>query len=71
MADKTKIEYARVSTRDQNLDMQIDALEKEGYAKIFCEKISGVKERPELAKLLDYLRSGDILVVWKLDRKML
>ena len=40
--------YARVSTRDQNLDMQLDVLQRQNCVKIFCEKISGVKKRPEL-----------------------
>jgi len=63
-----KIGYARVSTKDQNLDLQIDALNKYECEEIFQEKISSGKERPELNKLLKYLRSGDIFVVWKLDR---
>ncbi|AFK05698.1 Resolvase domain-containing protein (plasmid) [Emticicia oligotrophica DSM 17448] len=61
--------YARVSTKDQNLDLQIEALKKAGCEKIFQEKISGsTKERPELNKMLQHLREGDIIVVWKLDR---
>lgn len=64
-----RVGYARVSTRYQNLDMQISALESAGCTKIFEEKISGArKQRPELEACLDYLREGDILVVWKLDR---
>jgi DNA invertase Pin-like site-specific DNA recombinase len=64
-----KIGYARVSTKDQNLEPQIEALEKEGCKKIFSEKISGRKEqRTELDKCLEYLRPGDTLVVYKLDR---
>ncbi|MEQ8554916.1 MAG: recombinase family protein [Cyclobacteriaceae bacterium] len=64
-----KIGYARVSTLDQNFDLQIDALKKEGCEKIFKEKVSGSKaERVELSKLLEQLRSGDQLVIWKLDR---
>ena len=64
-----KIGYARVSTTDQNLSVQIDGLEKEGCVKIYKEKLSGVKkDRPELQKLLAELRPGDTLVVWKLDR---
>jgi DNA invertase Pin-like site-specific DNA recombinase len=63
------IGYARVSTQDQNLDLQIDALTKAGCKKLFDDKISGSsKERPGLTKALDMLREGDTLVVWKLDR---
>jgi len=61
--------YARVSTREQNLDLQIDALKKAGYEKIYQEKASGPKaKRKELEKLTEQLRSGDILVVYSLDR---
>ena len=64
-----KIGYARVSTQDQKLELQIDELNKVGCQIIFQEKISGKKkERPELDKLQLQLRKGDILVVWKLDR---
>ena len=65
-----KIGYARVSTAEQNLDMQIDALQKAGCEKIEMDKASGVlSERPGLDKLInDILRKGDTLVVWKLDR---
>lgn len=66
-----KIGYARVSTRDQNLNLQIDALKKAGCADnyIYKEQISGAtKERPELKKLLAHIREGDIVVIWKLDR---
>ncbi|MGQ1788035.1 MULTISPECIES: recombinase family protein, partial [unclassified Saccharicrinis] len=63
-----KIGYARVSTRDQKLELQIEALEKYGCEKIFKETKSAVKERPELEKMLDHLRDGDVVVVWKLDR---
>ena len=64
-----KIGYARVSTFQQNLDLQLDALKKEGCEKIYTEKASGAKaERPELQDLLDNLRKGDVVVVWKLDR---
>lgn len=63
------IGYARVSTQDQNLQLQIDALQKVGCEKIYEEKISGTKSnRPELARTLEMLRSGDTLCVWKLDR---
>ena len=63
------IGYARVSTQDQNLDLQIEALTKAGCKKLFDDKISGSsKERPGLTKTLEMLREGDTLVVWKLDR---
>lgn len=63
------IGYARVSTQDQNLDLQIEALTKAGCKKVFEDKISGSRaERPGLAKTLELLREGDTLVVWKLDR---
>jgi len=63
------IGYARVSRDDQNLDAQTDALEAAGAERIFAEKISGTKrDRPELGKMLDQLRSGDVVVVAKYDR---
>ena len=63
------IGYARVSTQDQNLDLQTEALAKVGCKKIFNDKISGSHaERPGLAKVQEALREGDTLVVWKLDR---
>jgi len=63
-----KIGYARVSTKDQNLELQTEALKKAGCTKIFKEKKSAIKERPELEKMLEHLREGDVIVVWKLDR---
>ncbi len=61
--------YARVSTRDQDLSLQIDALKAAGCGRIFTETASGAqRDRPELKAALDYLRRGDTLVVWKLDR---
>lgn len=61
--------YARVSTHDQNLDLQKDALKKAGCRKFFVDVASGVKsERPGLVEALTYARSGDTIVVWKLDR---
>ncbi|MGL5667329.1 MAG: recombinase family protein [Shewanella sp.] len=63
------IGYARVSTQDQNLDLQIEALTRAGCQKIYEDKISGVRaERPGLTQTLEMLREGDTLVVWKLDR---
>lgn len=64
-----KIGYARVSTLDQNLDLQLNALQREGCGQIFQEKITGATtDRPELQKMLQQLRVGDEVVVWKLDR---
>ena len=64
-----KIGYARVSTDDQNLNLQRDALKKAGCEKIFEDIISGAKsKRPELKTTFEHLRAGDTLVVWRLDR---
>ena len=61
--------YARVSTQDQELSLQLDALTAAGCEKVFTEKASGAqRERPRLQAALDYMRAGDTLVVWKLDR---
>jgi len=69
MVIRMMIGYARVSTQDQNLDLQTEALTKAGCEKIYEDKISGVRaERPGLARALEMLREGDTLVVWKLDR---
>lgn len=63
------IGYARVSTQDQDTEMQRAALSEAGCEEVFTEKASGAqRDRPELAKVLEYARSGDTLVVWKLDR---
>ena len=63
------IGYARVSTEDQNLDIQVNALKQAGCKTLFQEKLSGSnRQRPELAKLLAHLREGDAVVIWKLDR---
>ena len=64
------IGYARVSTNDQNLSLQEDALREAGCERIFYDKVTGAKaERPGLQDALDYLREGeDVLVVWRLDR---
>ncbi len=64
-----KIGYARVSTQDQDLALQLDALQAAGCNRIYKEKKTGAtRERPELQKLLGQLREGDIVVIWKLDR---
>lgn len=61
--------YARVSTQDQNLDLQLDALKEYGVERVFSEKMTGTrKDRPQLEEMLKYVRSGDTVVVWKLDR---
>ena len=61
--------YARVSTQDQTPVLQLDALKAAGCEKIFVEKASGAQRaRPELTAAIDYVRAGDTLVVWKLDR---
>jgi len=63
------IGYARVSTQEQTLALQQDALEKIGCSKIFTDTASGATaERPGLAEALAYVRAGDTLVVWRLDR---
>jgi DNA invertase Pin-like site-specific DNA recombinase len=63
------IGYARVSTEDQHLHLQIDALKKAGCKKIFSDEMSGTKsERPGLGGALTFMRPGDTLVVWRLDR---
>jgi len=64
-----KLGYARVSTQDQNLDPQLKALNRSGCRKIFREKISGwSRQRPEFQRMLDQIRPGDTVVVWRLDR---
>lgn len=63
------IGYARVSTDEQNLDAQTDALKAAGAARLFADRISGSKrERPELDKMLDQIRDGDVVTVTKYDR---
>lgn len=65
-----RIGYARVSTSDQNPELQLEALKRAGCDRVYTEKASGARDdRPELARILDdMLRAGDTLVVWKLDR---
>src|SRR5271168_1956742 len=61
--------YARVSTDDQNLALQLDALKKGGCTRVFTDKVGGARlDRPGLNEALSHLRAGDTLVVWKLDR---
>jgi DNA invertase Pin-like site-specific DNA recombinase len=65
----TRIGYTRVSTVAQTLDQQNDALAKAGVSKTFSDTMSGARDdRPGLAALMDYVREGDTVVVWKLDR---
>ncbi len=64
-----KIGYCRVSTDDQNPDLQLTALRRAGCRTIFTDKATGATvKRPELAKCLKALKAGDTLIVWKLDR---
>jgi len=63
------IGYARVSTQDQTLDLQTDALARAGCEQLFTDTMSGsTSERPGLQEAMNYLRAGDTLVVWRLDR---
>ena len=63
------IGYAQVSTEDQNLALQLDALKKAGCERVFSDKLSGAHtDRPGLNDVLSHLRAGDALAVWKLDR---
>jgi DNA invertase Pin-like site-specific DNA recombinase len=64
-----KIGYARISTRDQNADLQRDALSAVGCERIYSDTASGAKaERPELDRMLADVRPGDVVTIWKLDR---
>jgi DNA invertase Pin-like site-specific DNA recombinase len=66
-----KIGYARVSTRDQHLELQIDALTKAGCDKIYRDIASGARaERPALNEMIRNLRPGDVLVIWKAVRSI-
>ena len=63
-----KIGYARVSTGDQNLNLQMDALNKYECDKIFTDKMSGARsDRPGLDEAMKFMREGDTLIVWRLD----
>jgi DNA invertase Pin-like site-specific DNA recombinase len=69
MGEPILIGYARVSTADQNLDLQVDALRQHGCERIFSDRTSGARaDRPGMREALDFAREGDVLVVWKLDR---
>lgn len=64
-----RVGYARISTKDQSLDLQLDALKQAQCEQVFTEVASGAKTaRPVLTDLLSRLRAGDVLVIWKLDR---
>jgi len=64
-----KIKYARVSTADQNPEMQLDALSAAGCLKVYTDTATGTKvDRPQWIRCLDDLRPGDTLVIWKIDR---
>lgn len=63
-----QIGYACVSTKEQNLDLQLDALNQEGCKQIFIDRVLGVKvSKPNFEKLIEYVRPGDTIVGWKLD----
>ncbi len=64
-----KIGYARVSTKEQSLDIQIRALQRAGCRQIYQEKVSGVgRTRPEFEKMIQHIRKDDVLIIWRLDR---
>ena len=64
-----RIGYARVSTADQNPEMQLDALSAAGCLKVYQDTATGTKmDRPEWLRCLDDLRPGDTLIIWKIDR---
>ena len=68
-SDGSKVGYARVSTGDQQPALQLDALTAAGCQRIFTDHASGaLQDRPQLTAALDYLRPGDTLIVWRLDR---
>jgi DNA invertase Pin-like site-specific DNA recombinase len=68
-SENSLVGYARVSTWDQTTQLQLDALDLAGCHRVFQETASGSKDdRPELTRALDYVRAGDTLVVWRLDR---
>ncbi len=64
-----KIGYARVSTREQSLDIQIEALQRSGCKLIYSEKVSGVgRSRPEFERMMQQIGKDDVLIIWRLDR---
>ena len=64
-----KIGYARVSTKDQHLDIQLQALRRAGCKLIYQEKVSGVgRSRPEFQNMMQHIRKDDVLIIWRLDR---
>lgn len=64
-----KIGYARVSTKEQSLDIQLKALQRAGCKLIYQEKVSGVgRTRPEFEKMMQQIRKDDVLIIWRLDR---
>ncbi len=64
-----RVGYARVSTQEQTLDSQTDALDQAGCERTFTDKVSGMKaHKPEFERMISYLRAGDTIVIWKLDR---
>ena len=64
-----KVGYARVSTQEQTLDLQMDALKQKGCETIYSDIVSGVKVvKPAFEKMLSFMREGDTIVIWKLDR---
>ena len=64
-----RVGYARVSTQEQTLDLQTDALQRSGCDRVFTDKVSGMKaHKPQFELMMSYLRAGDTIVIWKLDR---
>lgn len=64
-----RVGYARVSTQEQTLDLQTDALQQAGCDRVFTDKVSGMKaHKPQFELMMSYLRAGDTIVIWKLDR---
>lgn len=64
-----KIGYARVSTKEQSLDIQVQALKRAGCKLIYQETVSGVgRDRPEFRKMMEHIRKDDVLIIWRLDR---
>lgn len=69
MRHTVKIGYARVSTKEQSLDIQLKALERAGCKQIYQEKVSGIgRDRPEFQRMMQQIRKDDVLIIWRLDR---